>query len=458
MVLKISEDFMAKPGKYGDWQVLSSHGEGGQAWTYLVRHKDGREGILKVIKNPKRGWRFDREVRALKYLKSATVPAFFEAGESEDRPWVVTENCGQPLMKLIDRAPLVQRLSWFRDLVLATRDAHQAEITHRDIKPDNVVISIDKSAAYLVDFGICAISDADPSFTSLEAFGNAAFAAPECALGNSERPGKPCDIYSLGKVLYWITSGGKPIFREQTDRLEGTFLPMSLNIERRILSVVYACVQEASRLRPTAEELFTRTQNLLVYAEEIIREEDQGLYRIIDNFGNNNEFNVNSCREVTSPGLVKEDLKGCVVVGSILANRAQSMRFENRTTNALQIYRILVGMSCLSPVARIFLSVVEDSKGPSFGRELWAYALDLAPGPAKIYSVECNIQIAPGRFWLSLRPSNPPKTYANIFVATQDVAPYRSIQAESDNGGETWKLRESSRGSGFAVRIDGKVN
>lgn len=150
---------MGKPKKYGDWQVLKSLGEGGQAWTYCVQHKDGQEAVLKLVKNPKREWRFNREVTALKRLKSPNIPGFLDSGESNGRPWVVTENCGQSLLQFISEARLIHRISWFRDIVLATRDAHQSEIIHRDIKPNNIVISIDKSRAYLIDFGICAISD-----------------------------------------------------------------------------------------------------------------------------------------------------------------------------------------------------------------------------------------------------------------------------------------------------------
>lgn len=452
---------MGKPKKYGDWQVLRSLGEGGQAWTYHVRHQDGREAVLKLIKNPKREWRFDREVMALKRLQSPAVPAFLESGELEGRPWFVTENCGQPLLKVINQATLVRRLSWFRDIVLATRDAHQAGITHRDIKPNNVVISIDESAAYLIDFGICAISDDDSSLTTLEAFGNPAFAAPECALGYSERSGKLSDIYSLGKVLYWLMSDGKPIFREKTGELEGTLLPMSANIETRILSIISVCVKESPVFRPTAEELLIRSQNLLAYAEQIIQEENQGCYRIIDNLGNNGEFNFAS-HNVVSLGFVREDLypsdAGFIFPGGLQDNRAQAERLENKTAKTLRIYRIMLGVSCLSIVGRICLSLVEDSDGVPSDRELGVYSLDLAYGSAKILYIECDIKIAPSRFWILLKPTDLLKTYASIHIATDAAAPRRSIFAESADGGITWETRESPEGPGIAVRIDASIN
>lgn len=448
---------MGKPRKYGDWKRLDSLGEGGQARTYHVRHQDGREAVLKCIKNPKRGWRANREIEALKRLKSPAVPTILDFGESEGHPWFVTENCGKSLPKVINQATLVHRVSWFRDIVLATRDAHQAGITHRDIKPDNVVISIDESAAYLIDFGICAISDSGPSLTTLEAFGNAAYAAPECALGYSGQPGKSSDIYSLGKVLYWLTGDGKPIFREETRELEGTLLLTSSGVEEmRILSIIRACVKESPEDRPTAEELLIRAQNLLAYVEQIIQEENQGLYRIIDNFGNNNEFSPAGIY-VFSPRFTIEDFKQPIFFAGSLNSRIQAERPENRTTRTLRIYRISLSVRCLSPEGQIYVSLVEDSEGTPSGRELGVYSLDLTHGPAKISSIECDIKIAPGQFWILLKPANLPKTCACIHGATDDVALCRSISAESDNGGKTWEIRES-RGAGIAVRIDASAS
>lgn len=446
-----------KKDNYGDWEILSPLGEGGQAWTHHVRHQDGRVGVLKVIKNPKRGWRFDREVMALKRLQSPAVPKFLDSGELENRPWVVTENCGQPLLEVINQATLVCRLSWFRDIVLATRDAHQAEIVHRDIKPDNVVISIDKSGAYLIDFGICAISDSDPSHnTTLEAFGNPAFAAPECTLGHLEQSEKASDIYSLGKVLYWLMSDRKPIFREETSELEGTLLSIPANIEARVIDIIRACVKESPQNRIMAEELLIRVENLLVYTEKITQEENQGLYRIIDNFGNNGEFHP-SGRSIVSPGFSTQDLHSSQVVAGLLENRIQAVRVENKANITLRIHRITIAIRCLSPVGQVYLSLVEDSEGVPSDRELGVYSLDLICRSAQqISAIECDIKIAPGRFWILLKPTDLPKTYASIHAATNGVSSHRSVFAESGDGGITWEAREG--GPGIAVRIDASID
>ena len=187
--------------RYGLWEIVTSLGEGGQGYTYRVTGPNNQRGVLKRLKNPKRGWRFQREIDALRQLQSKRIPRLLDNGADEKHVWIITEDCGESLPKCMERNPPFEMLvAGFCDIVQAVCDAHRAGIIHRDIKPNNIVINDDFSTAFLVDFGICQITDSGPPWTtSEEAFGNAAFAAPECFLGSVELPGPPCDVYSLGK-------------------------------------------------------------------------------------------------------------------------------------------------------------------------------------------------------------------------------------------------------------------
>lgn len=197
---------MAKKN-FGDrWKIIENVGEGGQARTYRVR--DRRDGstqwILKELKNRKRLARFEREILALEALDSPRIPKT-EDYSVEVPAFHVSKDLRTNLNKYALSNPfdIDHALSLFEQIVLAVRDAHSAGVVHRDIKPDNIVVSPDGTKGYLIDFGICQYSEGELTLlTTDEAFGNPAFAAPETSLGREEDPGPPCDIYSLGKVLY----------------------------------------------------------------------------------------------------------------------------------------------------------------------------------------------------------------------------------------------------------------
>jgi hypothetical protein len=60
-----------------------------------------------------------------------------------------------------------------------------------------------------VDYGICADDEWEARLTStMEGFGNRLYAAPECEPGSVDDAREPSDIYSLGKLLYWMAIGG----------------------------------------------------------------------------------------------------------------------------------------------------------------------------------------------------------------------------------------------------------
>jgi serine/threonine protein kinase len=368
---------------------------------------------------------------------------------------VVTTDCGKPLEAVLSGVDLNRRLFWFRDLAVAIRDAHSKDIVHRDIKPSNVVVSDDLTNAYLIDFGICALADAGPPHTVNEAFGNAAFAAPECSLGHPDRPGAACDIYSAGKLLYWLASGGSPIYREQTRDLEGTLLPGSANVHARIISLIRGCVRENPAERLDASSLLSKAQALCEYAELIVTEESQGMFRLIDNFGISNEFNTTSSRAVESAGFSTSMLHESVkMIGNPKGNVAQAERFENRFDSPRLVKRISLGLRSLSPDASLRILLVEDNNGAPSSQIFGEAGLNLKRCSATVHFVDCDIVVPPGPFWLVLKASVEVATYVSFHIASDAVAPQRSIFAESYDGGLSWEVKESRGGPGHAVRIE----
>ncbi|WP_166398827.1 serine/threonine protein kinase [Rubrobacter marinus] len=285
---------MAKrPKVYNDrWEIVGDLGEGGQAHTFRVRdRRDGSEGwVLKRLKNHTRLDRFKREIQALEALDSPHIPGT-EDFSLEEPAYHVSRYLGPGLNKQVQDEPLDldRALALFEQVVTAVRDAHGADeaVVHRDIKPNNVVVAPDGGWAFLIDFGICQLEDGELTTltTGEEPFGNAAFAAPECLLGREEEPGPPCDVYSLGKLLYWMVSGGRHINRETiSEGVLGRIRTDNRLVRSYVARLLRGTVVEAPARRWTAQRLLeevARTRRLVARLKEY---EAGGLIVLADGF------------------------------------------------------------------------------------------------------------------------------------------------------------------------------
>lgn len=208
---------------YGDrWEVKESLGEGGQAHTFLVIDTNGGSDtlyVLKRLKNKNRIERFKREVEAVRNLNHENIVRLIDFNLETDKPYLVTEYCtggslstAQPYW---NDSP-IRALELFEQICIGVAHAHSNKIIHRDIKPDNIFLRSNQGPAVIGDFGICFVEDNGSRLTILdEAVGPALFIAPELEDGRLDNISDKCDVYSLGKLLYWLLSGGKIFSREK---------------------------------------------------------------------------------------------------------------------------------------------------------------------------------------------------------------------------------------------------
>jgi serine/threonine protein kinase len=351
---------------YGGWQVLDSVGEGGQGRTFRVRHADGRVGIMKRLKNTKRSVRFEREVRALQQLVSARVPRLLGFGDEGGQPWIVMEDCGACLEKLLGADPPVERLlRWYRDVVLALRDSHAAGIIHRDIKPSNIAVSKDEESAFLVDFGICKSFEVQDGLTLAdEPFGNPAFAAPECFLGRDKEPGPECDIYALGKLLFWLVGGGRHVNRERLRGLEEHIRLAGRHERARVYRLLMNTIVERPEDRLSAQALLDQAEALVAYIDAAAKDRVAGNVRLIDNFGTGENFDEGSGKEITSSDFEENDLAPHMKVsGRVRPGRALALMLENGERVPVRAYTVELGVRILTPDGRIRVSLVADEEG-----------------------------------------------------------------------------------------------
>jgi serine/threonine protein kinase len=127
----------------------------------------------------------------------------------------VTEYCAGGSLAKFDSSsmPMLARLGLFHAICLGVGHGHQNGIVHRDIKPLNIFLRADHTPV-VGDYGLCYLADGQELTTSQEAVGARFYIAPELEHGPVERPQPYSDVYSLGKLLYWLMSGGRMFARE----------------------------------------------------------------------------------------------------------------------------------------------------------------------------------------------------------------------------------------------------
>lgn len=209
----------------GRWAHVGAdrRGQGGQAQVYEVIDDEGEfEGrhALKRLKNLKsagRLERFRREADILQGLQHPNVVRLLDVELETAEPFIVMElhpasfaECAGDLQ----RKTIGERLGLFEGVCRGVAAAHAKGVVHRDIKPENVLLGAD-GRAVVADFGLAYVAQEERYTESGEAVGARYFMAPELEDGRAQDVTPAADVYSLGKLLYWLMSGGEIFNREQ---------------------------------------------------------------------------------------------------------------------------------------------------------------------------------------------------------------------------------------------------
>jgi eukaryotic-like serine/threonine-protein kinase len=152
-----------------------------------------------------------REAKAIARIRNNSAVTVFDVVDEDDRPWIVMELIeGKSLAEALREDGLltpVRAAEVGLAILDVLRSAHLEGILHRDVKPSNVLISVD-GRVVLTDFGIAQV-EGDPSVTSTGMLvGAPSYISPERARGH--KPGPAADLWSLGGLLYAAVEGVPP--------------------------------------------------------------------------------------------------------------------------------------------------------------------------------------------------------------------------------------------------------
>jgi eukaryotic-like serine/threonine-protein kinase len=205
-----------------------------------------------------------REAQAAARLNHPGIVTLYEMGEEDGNALLVTELVdGATLAELNRDGALGDREvgEIGADLCEALAHAHSRSVVHRDIKPQNVLVTEDgEPRAKLMDFGVARLTDAAALTAPGDVVGTLAYMSPEQAEGQAAGP--EADVYSLALMLYECWSGEHPTRRATpaaTARAIGA-RPRALrrlrpDLPRELCETIDACLQTRPGRRPSLEEL-----------------------------------------------------------------------------------------------------------------------------------------------------------------------------------------------------------
>jgi serine/threonine-protein kinase len=277
----------------GRYRIEREVGRGGMARVYLAHDlKHSRSVAVKVIRPDLAASlgreRFLREMEIAARLRHPNIVPLYDSGDADGVLYfVMPYEEGSSLRSRLDRdgaLPVSECVSILRDVARALAYAHEHGVVHRDVKPDNVMLS--GGAAVVTDFGIAkavqtAQSDA-PTGTITQAgagIGTPAYMAPEQAVGNPATDHR-ADIYSFGCLAYELFTGKPPFHDLPTHEIIAAHVatkPVPLStvsavVPEPVARLVARCLEKSPAARPQrAQELLADLEAIQTLPNEVAR-------------------------------------------------------------------------------------------------------------------------------------------------------------------------------------------
>jgi eukaryotic-like serine/threonine-protein kinase len=215
------------PARIGPYKILEPLGEGGMGVVYLGEQREPvrRRVAIKVIKrgmdSKKVLARFEAERQVLAMMEHSSIARIYECGESETgQPYFAMEYIkGRPITRYCDdnHLDIAARLGLFLQVCSGVQHAHNKGVIHRDLTPNNVLITVQDSdpRIKIIDFGLARATDHRLTEATIlteqgQIIGTPDYMSPEQAGLEDLDIDTRTDVYTLGVLLYELIVGLRP--------------------------------------------------------------------------------------------------------------------------------------------------------------------------------------------------------------------------------------------------------
>ena len=352
------------------YELLENIGEGGMGIVYKAKcHLLNRFVAVKTLKAELSNdeafvARFKREAKSAASLSHPNIVNVHDVGAENNINFIVMEYInGKTLKQVIkenDRLGSVKTLDIALQIAKALECAHKNNIIHRDIKPDNILITED-NIVKVTDFGIAKVADVGTIAITNKVLGTAHYFSPEQARGRAV----DCrtDIYSLGIVMYEMVTGRVPYTAESSISVAMMHIQEAAIPPKEIIADIPESINQAI-LKAMEKEPINRYQTA--------KEMSEILYKIMGvlNFKANSNSESNDATEVMGAVFASNTVNDFTTVMSReeilerpVINKNRKVQSGNKGLSKNKKLMIIIG----SIILVMFIGVLGRffSKGPS---------------------------------------------------------------------------------------------
>ncbi|MBC8072773.1 MAG: serine/threonine protein kinase, partial [Deltaproteobacteria bacterium] len=273
----------------GRYRLERRIGRGGMGEVWIAYHEQlERDVALKILRpdygtDPVAVARFEREVMTTAALMHPNTVRIYEHGTTDDGLWYYAMELlvGEDISTIVRREgpmPPARAVYLVLQAARALAEAHARGIVHRDIKPENLFVASlggERDVVKVLDFGIARAAELRDSRLTTTGWvaGTPAYVSPEAAKG--EPALEPADVYGLGMVLYWATTGTVPfggdspmevLARHINDPVPSPSLRRGEALPERLETLILRCLAKDPKAR------YRDAAHLAVVLDELARE------------------------------------------------------------------------------------------------------------------------------------------------------------------------------------------